>query len=353
MVVASVPSRLLDGLDKQSSRIVFGCLFLHNTDNPYDLLDEAWKRGVNTFDCAAIYGGGQCEVILGNWIAERGHQDSAIIITKGGCGGQDSLWAPKLDEASVRKDLNESLKRLRLSVIDVYMLHRDDPSVTAGSIVKMMNTIMSEGSFRSWAVSNWSPQRIQQAIEFADENNLSPPNCSSIQLSLAQPSHEVWPGTEYMRGYSCANFYKTHKIPVLAWECLAKGFLVKDPSIHDKELIRSRTESHKELSPENGDEWREYKLRSAYVTPENIARCRRTRQLADQLGVSPAVVALAWILSQQYSTFALVGTTKRSHLLQALEAASVKLTPSQCSWLSSGIAEEGSTEESDESHEME
>ena len=289
---------MLDGIDKPSSRIVFGCLFLHTTENPYELLDEAWKRGVNTYDCAAIYGGGQCEVILGKWISERGYQDKAVVITKGGCGGQDTLWAPKLDENSIRKDLTESLKRLRLSSVDMYMLHRDDPTVPAGSIVKMMNNIMSEGSFKSWAVSNWTPTRIQQAIEFSDEHNLSAPNCSSIQLSLAQPSHEVWPGTEYMRDYACTKFYKKYKVPVLAWECLAKGFLVKDPSIHDKELLRTRTESHKELSPENGPEWREFKLRSAYVTTENIERCRRARQLADQLGVSTAVVALAWILCQ-------------------------------------------------------
>ena len=56
---------------------------------------------------------------------------------------------------------------------------------------------------------------------------------------------------------------------------------------------------------------------------------------------------------QSYTTFALVGTTKRNHLLQALEAASVSLTPSQCSWLSSGVLEEGSTEESEEFHEEE
>ena len=73
------------GLDKQLSRVIYGTLFLHQAESPTQLLDTILAAGCNTFDCAAIYGGGQCEKILGEWISARKIKaEDIVVITKGG-----------------------------------------------------------------------------------------------------------------------------------------------------------------------------------------------------------------------------------------------------------------------------
>eukprot|EP01064_Diplonema_japonicum_P001422 TRINITY_DN10909_c0_g1_i1.p1 TRINITY_DN10909_c0_g1~~TRINITY_DN10909_c0_g1_i1.p1 ORF type:complete len:346 (+),score=79.47 TRINITY_DN10909_c0_g1_i1:38-1075(+) len=335
MVVATMTGTL-GTLNKPVSKIVFGTLFLHVTEDPYSVLDAAWGMGITTFDCAAIYGQGKCESILGCWLNDRGHQEEAVIITKGGCAGQSDLWAPRLDEASILQDLKDSKGRLQLPVIDVYMLHRDDKEISAGSIVDVMTKIVREGGVSSWAVSNWSTERIQAAINYAHEAGAIPPSCSSIQVALARPQHEVWPGTTYMRGEDIA-WYKESAVPVLAWECLAKGFLAgKWDNVISQSGDSKPPPPVKNLTEANAPEWRQWKLHSAYLTKDNIAKYRRSQKLAEEMGMSSAVISFAWVLNQSYNAFALVGTTRVEHLKELAEAATLRLTPQQCLWLETG-----------------
>ncbi|KAJ9453749.1 putative voltage-gated potassium channel subunit beta [Diplonema papillatum] len=321
----------LPGVSKPVTRVVFGTLFLHVTPDAFDLLDEAWDFGIRTFDCAAIYGRGECETILGAWIAQRGYGSEAVVITKGGCLGQGDLWSPCLDDVSIRRDLEGSLSRLQLQKVDVYMLHRDDPSMPVDDIVDSMNLLLKEGLFDSWGVSNWTPSRLEAARVYARCKRLALPNCNSIQVSLASPKHEVWPGTLYMRS-SDLEYYCSSGVPVLGWECLAKGFLAGCWDI----ASMSRRPASTKLSDENAACWRNWQLAKAYITDDNLGRLSRTRQLADELKCTPAVVALAWVLSQPYNAFALVGTTKKEHLQQAGQASALHLTDDQCLWLQTG-----------------
>ena len=276
---------------KEITKIVFGCLFLHVTEDPFALLDEAWSLGVATFDCAAIYGQGECERILGAWLEARGCAERAVVVTKGGCGDQASLWAPLLSEDGIREEIAGSLQRLRVRCIDLYMLHRDDAGIPVATIVDMMARFVAQGVIASWAVSNWGIGRIAEAMEYAESRGLPGPNSSSIQVSLARPSHSVWPGTEYMREAD-VEFYSRTALPVFAWECLAKGFLT------GKWDVPAMLAAEPPAANKFNDEWRSWTLKKAYLTPENIAKEARVRELAEELGVSPAAVAIAWLFSQ-------------------------------------------------------
>lgn len=89
----------IPGVDKPVSRVIYGTLFLHTVGDEmttFALLDDIWGTGCNAFDCAGIYGGGQCETLLGRWMKAR-HipREQVVIISKGGCEGQvrsASLW---------------------------------------------------------------------------------------------------------------------------------------------------------------------------------------------------------------------------------------------------------------------
>lgn len=91
---------------KRMSRIIFGTLFLSKADDPLSLLDAVLQTGCNAFDCAAIYGDGECERLLGHWLRERKiEREDVVLITKGGCHGQDKLWAADLEPESVERHL--------------------------------------------------------------------------------------------------------------------------------------------------------------------------------------------------------------------------------------------------------
>lgn len=147
-----------------------------------------------------------------------------MVVTKGGCHGQDKLWSPNISEDAIRADLTNSLERLGLQHIDVFMLHRDDPTIDVGAIVDMMDLFQRERLVTAWGVSNWELPRLQSAIEYAKREGKAQPVCDSLQFSLAQPTRSVWPDTQYMRPES-REWYATSGTAVMAWECLAKGFM--------------------------------------------------------------------------------------------------------------------------------
>ena len=181
----------IPGLEgKKVSQLVFGTLFLHNTEAPDALLDEVWGLGCNTFDCAAIYGGGVCESVLGGWLKRRGlteagtaAREGIVIITKGGCNNQDQLWSANLSPQKLEGDIKGSLERLGLDSVDLFMLHRDDRSMPVSDIVDMMDGFRAKGKyFTCWGVSNWDVDRLRAAIDYAKAAGKAVPVCDSLQV---------------------------------------------------------------------------------------------------------------------------------------------------------------------------
>ena len=115
-----------------------------------------WASGCNTFDVAAIYGGGECECVLGNWISSRQiNRDELVVITKGGCEGQDKLWKANFgDKDTILLSLKSSLQRLQIEYIDSYLLHRDDESIPINEVVDFMSELVNLGLVETWGVSN-------------------------------------------------------------------------------------------------------------------------------------------------------------------------------------------------------
>ena len=95
----------------------------------FALLDAAYACGINTFDSAVGYGGGDSERCIGAWCAERGLADEIVVLTKGCHHNADRKRVTPFDLAS---DLHDSLARLKNASIDIYVLHRDDPSLPGG-----------------------------------------------------------------------------------------------------------------------------------------------------------------------------------------------------------------------------
>merc|ERR1711981_481044 len=138
-----------------------------------------------------------------------------------------------------------------------------------------MEDLVLGGMIKKWGVSNWTQQRLAAALLYARQNGKAAPVCDSLQFSIATPTRPVWPGTSYLeKPDERLEWYSNEDVAVLAWECLAKGFMAgkwsRDDTPHHEDG-RSSAEITQQLRT-NPNKWRDLQLRVAYLSDDNFAR---------------------------------------------------------------------------------
>jgi 1-deoxyxylulose-5-phosphate synthase len=264
-----------------------------------EVLDEYVRLGGNTIDTAAVYGGGDAEIALGQWLERRSElRESLVVITKGAHpdGERRRVTAPDIAE-----DLARSVERLR-GPVDLYLLHRDDPSVPAGEIVEWMNEHRREGSLRAFGTSNWTTERIDEANAYAAAHGLERFSISSQHLSLAKQNEEHWPDTRSATDPAIAAWHERTQTPLLAWSAQARGYFA---GRDDADVLR------------------------VYDSETNRERRRRAETAASRVGRTAQQVALAWVLHQPYPVYAAFGARTPEQVRDAwgaLEVGAADLT---------------------------
>src|SRR5207248_1237548 len=153
--------------------------------------------------------------IIGRWLRERGCRGDVVVVTKGGHYDEET-GRQRVTPGDVEADLEESLAALGVDAVDLYLLHRDDPSRPAGEIVEHLDALRKSGRIRSFGGSNWTTARLEEAgSRFA---------CSSPGLSLAVPNEAPWPGCVTIHEPAALAWYERTQLPVLAWSSQAAGF---------------------------------------------------------------------------------------------------------------------------------
>ena len=307
----------LPGNDKPLSKIVMGTMIigLKNYEASTALLDNAMRVGINAFDIAYVYGGGDSERAVGRWMEERGNREDVYIITKGAHPDGKS----KVNPTDITADLTESLNRLRTDYIDAYLLHRDDVSKPVGPIMDILHEHCKAGKIRAFGGSNWTHERIAEANAYAAANGQTLMTVSSPNYGLCEQVDDPWgPGCVTISGEIGAagrEFYKKEDIPVFAYSSLGRGLLSG----------RVTRENYKELL--------DGAALKAYAHEVNFARLDRARELAEQKGVSVPQIALAYILHQPFKVFPIVGTASEKELEEAAAVINISLTEKECAWL--------------------
>ena len=308
------------GVDKPISRLVQGTVMVDEDDLPgsFALLDAVVELGGTAFDTARHYGHGN-EATVGRWVRERGLQDRVVIIGKGAHPTPDE--ANRVTPEAIAADLDESLRQLGLEAIDLYLLHRDDPSVPVGPIVEALNEHHKAGKIRAFGGSNWTHGRIAEANAYAEERGLVPFVASSPQFSLVEQVDEPWPGCISIGGPGNAEaqaWYRGNQMPIFAWSSLAGGFLsggfTRDNDGTLPEEVAGRA-------------------RRAYGTEANFERLDRARTLAAERGLTVPQIALAYALSQPLNLFTIAGSESREEFAANATAESVHLSPAELAWL--------------------
>ena len=204
-----------------------------------------------------------------------------------------------------------SLDRLGVPAVDIYLVHRDRPSVPVGEILDALATEVAAGRARSFGVSNWALERLDAGNAYAEARGWPPIAWSSPSLALARPVGEPWPGTVDAGDTASRAWYSTHPTRMEAWSPTANGYFAADADL--------------------GLHWYD-----AYRTPANAARRARAAEFGADRGLSASQVALAWVINQPFRPVAVIGTRSVVHLHEAVEASTVRLTEAELAWLEHG-----------------
>ncbi len=310
----------VEGIEKPVSRLVQGGMMLtaDELDEKFALLDAALEVGINTFDSAHNYCGGNIERVLGQWMDARGNRDEVVILTKGAHHTADRKRVTTFD---ITGDLYDSLARLKTEYVDLYVLHRDNPDVPVGPIVEVLNEHHEAGRIGAFGGSNWTVERIVEANEYAEAHGLKSFGLSSPNYSLADQIEPPWADCVSISGKQGSDaraWYIDRKMPVFTWSSLAQGFF-------SGRFSRATFGDYEEELPGS--------CVNAYCYDENFERLERAFTLAEEKELTVPQIALAYILSQPLNLFALVAAWTGEEARSNIAALELNLTSDEAEWL--------------------
>lgn len=307
-------------IEKPVSRIFFGTAsdpFLEGK-NCNELLDSMLALGVTAFDTARQYG--LSESVLGNWMETRHNRERIVLLSK--CGHHTESGEKRVNPEEMKKDLEQSLASLRTDYIDIYLLHRDDPSIPASLIVETFNDMHSKGKIRAFGGSNWTVSRIEEANEYAYKHNLIPFEVSSPNFGLAHQIADLWGGGAVtISGPSnekAREWYRRTQIAMIAYSSLGRGLFSGKLKSTDYETASSVLDSY---------------AMKGYWCPENFKRLRRCEILAEEKRSSVPQIAMSWIFRQGIRAFAVVNTSSTARMQENIRALNLDLTDRECRYL--------------------
>jgi len=310
------------GLPKPLPKIVLGTLALsHANKETFHFLDSAHAMGCYAFDTAVTYGDGASERTLGDWMQARNNRSDVIVVGK---GAHPAEGHDRVDPESIKQDLRESLDRLRTDYIDLYLLHRDNPSVPVGPIIEVLNDLKREGKVVLFGASNWTSSRLEEAKTYAQSNGLVSFSAASCQYSLAVQYDDPYPGTVSVNRETSSEdweWYQATGFPLLAWSSLARGFF---SGRFTRENLDTFTDPQSQIS-----------IR-CYAKEDNFARLDRTRELAKERGCTVAQIALAYLFHQPLNSFAISGAANTTQLKENAGALEIDLSDDELKWLNRG-----------------
>jgi aryl-alcohol dehydrogenase-like predicted oxidoreductase len=295
----------IPGVEKDVSRLVMGVDNQTALPHASVLFDDWIERGGNAFDSAYVYGGGACERVLGRWVANRGVRRQVVILDKG-------AHTPFCTPRDLTRQLFESLDRLKMDYLDIYMMHRDNPEVPAGEFIDVLNEHLRAGRMRAFGGSNWSIERLEAANAYAKRKGLVGFAAVSNNFSLARMVDPVWTGCIAFSDAESRAWLARTPMPLMPWSSQARGFFTGRADPADRS---------------DGD------LARCWYSDDNFRRRERAMEMARRRGVPPIQIALAYVLSQPFPTFPLIGPRTLAETRTSLPALDIDLSPDDLAWL--------------------
>src|SRR5215211_270693 len=274
----------------------------------FDILDTFVAEGGNMVDSADVYSawvpghqGGESETVIGNWLKrDPAKRDRVVIATK--VGFFDGLAPEKIAAAC-----DASLRRLGIETIDLYYHHKDDPNVPLAESLRAMDALVRAGKVRAIGLSQYSAERLDEAMRTAEANSLARPCALQTWYNmLERPKLEG-----ELRDTALA-----HGMGIVPFYGLANGFLTGK--------YRSKDDLEKSVRGLRNVE---------YLEGRGVRVLEALDRVAAETGASLATIALAWTNAQPGVTSTLASATSVNQLRQSIAAMHLRLTPEQLALL--------------------
>jgi voltage-dependent potassium channel beta subunit len=268
-----------------------------------DCLQAAHDAGVNFFDNAEAYAGGESERIMGAAIAKLGWQrHSYVLSTKLYWGIHD---VPNMKNTLNRKYLLQaidgSLERLGVDFVDLLFCHRADPNTPIEETVRAMSDIISSGKALYWGTSEWTADEVRAAWDIADKHNLHKPVMEQPQYNLL---------TRGRVEFEYARLYEDIGLGLTVWSPLASGVLTG-------KYLDGIPEGSRGSLP--GYEW----LQQSMNSEKTKDKVRRLKAIADDLGCSLAQMSLAWCAKNPHGSTVITGASRVEQVRENMAALDV------------------------------
>jgi voltage-dependent potassium channel beta subunit len=268
-----------------------------------DCLQAASEGGVNFFDNAEAYAGGESERIMGDAIRKLGWaRHEYVVSTKVFWGLHD---APNMRNTLNRKYLMQaidgSLERFGLDFVDLLFCHRSDPDTPIEETVWAMHDIISAGKALYWGTSEWTADEIRAAWDIAERHHLHKP-------IMEQPQYNLFARERVEEEY--ARLYDDIGLGLTTWSPLASGLLT------GKYLDGVPEGSRATLK---GYGW----LKERLTDPDSNAQVRSLKAVADDLGCSLAQLAIAWCAANPNVSTVITGASRVEQVRENLKALDV------------------------------
>jgi aryl-alcohol dehydrogenase-like predicted oxidoreductase len=265
-------------------------------------VEAAFAAGINFIDTANVYGRGAAEEFLGDVLAGR-RRDSYVLATKVYFPMDDDNRG--LSRVQIRKQIDDSLRRLDVGYVDLYQCHRYDEEAPLEETLEALDEVVRQGKARYLGFSEWTAPQIRAALELQDANGWARFVSSQPQYSALWrvPEEEVIP------------LCREEGISQIVWSPLGQGVLTGKYRPGADIPADSRAAS-KEMG------W----AMERFLRDEVFASVERLRPIADSLGCTLAQLALAWVLREPNVASAIVGASRPEQVTDNAAASGIELS---------------------------
>ncbi len=281
----------------------------------FQVMDAFVEHGGNFIDTADIYSrwvegnpGGVAEQIIGEWMKDRGNRRHIVLATK----VRGRMWGGPNGEGLSRKHImhavEDSLRRLQTDYIDLYQIHWDDPNTPIEETLRALDDLVRQGKVRYIGASNISAWRLMKSLCISEKHDWA-------RYDSLQPHYNLAHREEFEP--ELKPLCESEGIGVLPYSPLAGGFLTG--------------KYHLDAPPP--DSARQESVKRRYFNEYGWRVLAAVEKIAEERGVLPLQIALAWLLNQPVITAPVIGANSVEQLTPSLDAVHIRLTQEEMDYL--------------------
>lgn len=303
---------ILGKTDLKVSRLCLGCMTFGEPDrgkhawtlpeeSSRPIIKHALEGGINFFDTANSYSDGSSEEIVGQALRDFARREEVVVATK--VYHQTGDLAEGLSRAQILRSIDDSLRRLNMEYVDLLQIHRWDYNTPIEETLEALNEVVKAGKARYIGASSMHAAQFAEALALQEQHGWAPfvTMQDHYNLIYREEEREMLP------------LCYQHGVAVIPWSPLARGRLTRP---WGETTARS-------VSDEFG--------KTLYEETEanNAQIAERVARIAEELDVTRAQVALAWVLSKRGVVAPIIGASREEQLDELINAVDITLTPEQ------------------------